>query len=88
MAEANPLMSRVKLCCVVALVIFFVIDLICIFSLEGYAKSYFPSNGLQIDKWSFAFYAVYAVIVCVVLSVVAKIFFGQVLQREEEYYDD
>ena len=88
MDKSNPAVSKAKVICVIALVIFCVVDLICIFALEGYAKSYFPSNGLQIDKWSFAFYAGYALVVCLVLAVVTKTIFGQVLQREEEYYDD
>ena len=88
MDNVNPAVSKAKKICVIVLVIFLVVDLICMFALEGYAKSYFPSNTPQIDKWSFAFYATYAFVVCAILAVVAKRIFGQVLQREEGYYDD
>ena len=88
MDKTNPAVSKVKKICLIALVLLFVVDLICIFALEGYAKSYFPAGTTQIDKLSFTFYAGYAIVVCVALAVIAKTIFGQVLQREGDYYDD
>lgn len=86
--QAPVNVKKIKLICLVLLLVLFAVDIGLYFGTHFYAHPHFPAERTQIDKHSYLFYPVFAFMVCLLLIVISKRVVGQVLQREDDYYND